>query len=57
MKSPDEVENCNFISVVDFTMTERLNSYCSKEDINVVTFKELEDEDPEAVNIVWVGEK
>ena len=52
MKSPDKVENYNFMSVVDFTMIERLNSYCSKEDINEVTF-----EDSKAVNIVWVGDK
>ena len=54
MQSPDEVEDCNYISVVDFAMTEMLNSCCStKEEINVVTFDELEDEDPETTNIAW----
>lgn len=38
IKSPDEVEDYNFISVLDFAMTERLNSCCSKEKINVITF-------------------
>ena len=57
MKSPDEVEACNFISVIDFTVAERLHSCCSKEEINVVTFEELEDKDPEAADIVWLREK
>ena len=57
MKSPDEVEDCNFISVVDFAVTERLNNCCSKEEINTVTFDEFEDEDPEAVNVTWLREK
>ncbi|KAK9177532.1 hypothetical protein WN944_029555 [Citrus x changshan-huyou] len=57
MKSPDEVEDCNFISVVDFTIVERLHNCCNKEEISAVTFEELEDEDPEAADIVWLGEK
>ena len=51
MKSPDEVKECNFISVVDFIVTKRLSSCCNKEEINTVTFEELEDEDPETVDI------
>ena len=57
MKSPDEVEDCNFISVVDFTVTERLNSCCGKEEINAIIFEEVEDKDPETTNIAWLGEK
>ena len=58
MKSPDEVKDCNSISVVDFAMTEMLNSCCSsKEEINIVTFEELEDDDPETTNIAWLREK
>ncbi|KAH9657995.1 hypothetical protein KPL70_023310 [Citrus sinensis] len=57
MKSPDEIEDCNFISVVDFVVVERLHSCCSKEEISAVTFKELDDEDHEAANIAWSGEK
>ncbi|KAH9680322.1 hypothetical protein KPL71_026505 [Citrus sinensis] len=45
IKSPDEIEDCNFISVVDFVVAERLHSCCSKEEINAVTFEELDDED------------
>ena len=43
MKSPDEVEDCNLISVVDFTVTKRLNSWCSKEEMKSATFEELEE--------------
>ena len=57
MKSPDEVEDCNFISVVDFVVAEILNSCCSKEEISVVTFEELDYKDHEAANITWSGEK
>ncbi|KAH9771738.1 hypothetical protein KPL71_012802 [Citrus sinensis] len=57
MKSPDEIEDCNFISAVDFIIAERLHSCCSKEEINVVTIEELDDEDHGAANIAWSGEK
>ncbi|KAH9762943.1 hypothetical protein KPL70_001000 [Citrus sinensis] len=57
MKSPDKIEDCNFISVVDFVVTEKLHSCCSKEEINVVTLKELDGEDHGAANIAWSREK
>ncbi|KAH9678667.1 hypothetical protein KPL71_025809 [Citrus sinensis] len=57
MKSPDEIEDCNFINVVDFVVAERLHSCCSKEEINVVTFEELDDENHRAANIAWSREK
>ncbi|KAH9745286.1 hypothetical protein KPL70_004012 [Citrus sinensis] len=57
MKSPDEIEDCNFISVVDFVVAERLHSCCSKEEINVATIEELDGEDHGAANIAWSGEK
>ena len=41
MKSPDEIEDCNFINVVDFVVAERLHSCCSKKEINAVTFENL----------------
>ena len=56
MKSPDEIEDCNCISVVDFVVAERLHSYCSKEEINAVTFEEIDDEDRGAANIAWSRE-
>ena len=57
MKSIDDVEDCNFISVIDFTGVERLNRYCSNEEIKTVTFEELEEEDLETADIVSLGEK
>ena len=55
MKSPDDVEDYNFISVVDFTVVERLSSCCSSEEIKALTFEKLED--PETADIAWLGEK
>ena len=57
MKSIDDVEDCNFINVIDFTVVERLNKYCSNEEIKSVTFEELEEEDLETADIVSLGEK
>ncbi|XP_015384869.1 uncharacterized protein LOC107176597 [Citrus sinensis] len=57
MKSSDKIEDCNFISVVDFVVAERLYSRCSEEEINAVTFEELDGEDRGAANIAWSGEK
>ena len=51
IKSPDEIEDSNFISVVDFVVAEKLHSCCSKEEINVVTLEELDGEDHGAANI------
>ena len=52
MKSPDDIKDCNFISVVDFAVVERLNSCCSNEEIKAITFKELKDKDLEKTNMV-----
>ena len=57
IKSPDEVEDCNFISVVDFVVVKRLCSCCSKEEINAVTFEELENEGREIKKLTWLGDK
>ena len=57
MKSPNQVEDCNFINVVDFATTKKLNSCYSKEEINTVTFEEFEDKDPKAADIAWSEEK
>ena len=57
MKSLDEVEDCNFISVLDFVIAERLNNCCSKEEIKAVKFEELKNEDFGTTNIAWLGEK
>ena len=57
MKSHYDAEDCNFISVVDIIVAERLNSYCSNEEIKVITLEELEDEDLQIDDITWLGEK
>ena len=57
MKNLDNVEDCNFISVVNFAAAKRLNNYCSKDEIKAITFEELENEDPEATSIAWLREK
>ena len=57
IKSPEEVEDRNFISVVDFTVIERLNNCCNKEEINTITFEELQDKGAKTTNIAWSGEK
>ena len=46
MKNADDVENCNFISVVKFVVIKRLNNCCSKKEIKDATFEELKDQDP-----------
>lgn len=56
MKSPDEVENCNLISVVDSAITKRFNSCCSRDEIKTATFEELEKEDVAAGHITRLGE-
>ena len=57
MKYLDNVEKCNFISVMDFIVTERLNSCCSNEEVKAVTFEELKKEELEAADIAWLREK
>ena len=39
MKNPNDVKDCNFISVVNFAVIDRLNSCCSNEEVKSVTFK------------------
>ena len=55
MIGPDEVKDCNLISVVDLAVIERLNRCCSKEEIKATTFEELEEEDVIANHIAWLG--
>ena len=45
MRSPDEVEDCSFLSVVDFVVTDRMDRYCSNEINKVTTFEDVEEED------------
>lgn len=43
IKSPDEIEDCNFISAVDFITAEQLASCCSNEEIDVIIIEQLKD--------------
>ncbi|KAH9734620.1 hypothetical protein KPL71_017429 [Citrus sinensis] len=56
MKSPDEAEDYNFMSVVDLAVTERINRCCSTKVIEAVTFESLEEEDVATTQIAWSGE-
>ncbi|KAK9180015.1 hypothetical protein WN943_029222 [Citrus x changshan-huyou] len=57
MKNPDEVEDCNFLSVVDFVVADRMDRCCSNEINKVTTFEDLEEEDVAANQIDWMEEK
>ena len=51
MKNPDKVEKCNFLSVVDFVVADRIDKCCSNEINKVTTFEGLEEEDVAANQI------
>ena len=57
IKNLDEIEDCNFISIADITVTEKLSNCCSKEEIRAANFEELEEEDITIAHIAWLGEK
>ncbi|KAH9792555.1 hypothetical protein KPL71_004168 [Citrus sinensis] len=57
MKNPDEAEDCNFLSVVDFVVADRVNRCCSNEVIKVAIFKSFEKEDVAVNQIDWMGER
>ena len=45
MRNPDEIEDCNFLSVMDLVVTDRLDRCCSNVLNKVTTFEEIENED------------
>ena len=51
IKNPDEAEDCNFLSVVDFVVADRMDKCCSNEVIKVATFESFEEEDVAANQI------
>ena len=57
IKSPDEVEESNFMSVVDLAVTERIDMCCSREDIKAATFEGFEEENVTTTQMAWLGEK
>ncbi|KAH9649711.1 Ribonuclease H [Citrus sinensis] len=57
MKSLDEAEDCNFLSIMDLVVVDRINRCCSKEVIKATTFESFEEEDVAANQIDWMGER
>ena len=57
MKNPDEVEDCNFASVVDFVVTDKINRCCSNKIIKVTTFESFEEKNIAANQIDWMEGK
>ncbi|KAH9723603.1 hypothetical protein KPL70_007177 [Citrus sinensis] len=56
MRSPDEVEDFNFLSVVGFVVADRVDRCCSNEINKVTTFKDVDGEDVAANQIDWMEE-
>ena len=57
IKSPDEVKESNFMSVVNLAVTERIDMCCCKEDIKAATFKGFEDDNVVTTQMAWLREK
>ena len=45
IRNPDEVEDCNFLSVVDLVVADRMDRCCSNVLDKVITFEDIEEED------------
>ena len=58
MKNPDKVEKCNFLSVVDFIVVDRIDICYSNKIIKVTTFDSFKEEEDVAANqIDWMEGK
>ncbi|XP_052299703.1 uncharacterized protein LOC127903086 [Citrus sinensis] len=57
MRNPDEVGDCNFLSLVDFVVADRMNRCCCKAFDKVNTFDDVEEEEVVAIQIDWTEEK
>ncbi|KAH9670524.1 hypothetical protein KPL70_017015 [Citrus sinensis] len=57
MMDPDEVEDFNFLCVVDLAVADKINRCCSNTVNEAVTFERFEEEDVAANQIDWVGER
>ena len=54
MMNPDETEDCDFLSVVDLVVADRLDKCCSNVLNKVTTFEEVEEEDVAAIQTDWM---
>ncbi|KAH9769288.1 hypothetical protein KPL71_011944 [Citrus sinensis] len=57
MRNPDEVEDCNFLSVVDFVVANRIDRCCSNAIDKVTTFEDVEEEDVAAIQTNWMDKQ
>lgn len=57
MRNPDEVEDCNFLSVVDFVVADRMDKCCSNAIDKVTTFEDVEEEDIATVQTNWMDKQ
>ena len=54
MKNPDELEDCQFLSVADFVVADRIDRCCSNKIKKVTIFEGFEEEDVAANQIDWM---
>ena len=57
MRNPDEIEDCNFLSVVDLVVADRMDRCYSNVLDKVTTFEEVEDEDVAAIQTDWMDKQ
>ncbi|KAH9783362.1 hypothetical protein KPL71_009280 [Citrus sinensis] len=57
MRNPDEIEDCNFLSVVDLVVADRMDKCCSNVLNKVTTFEEVEEEDVAAIQTDWMDKQ
>ena len=57
MRNPDEIEYCNFLSVVDLVVAGRVDKCCSDVLNKVTTFEEVEKEDVAAIQTDWMDKQ
>ncbi|XP_052299852.1 uncharacterized protein LOC127903156 [Citrus sinensis] len=57
MRNSDELEDCNFLSVVDLVVADRMDRCCSNVLNKVTTFEEVEEEDVAAIQTDWMDKQ
>ncbi|XP_024042820.1 uncharacterized protein LOC112099628 [Citrus clementina] len=57
MMNPDETEDCNFLSVVDLVVADRMDRCFSNVLNKVTTFEDIEEEDVVAIQTNWMGKQ
>ncbi|XP_052290039.1 uncharacterized protein LOC127899933 [Citrus sinensis] len=57
MRNPDEIEDCNFLSVMDLVVADRMDRCCNNILNKVTTFEEVEEEDVAAIQPDWMDKQ